>query len=210
MKSSFLKTSGLLIGVACLAPSAISNPTSELADLLGDNNSFSASFQQVVRDKDGSALENVKGKISIQDNKIRWEIEEPYVQTIIVRDGLMTIYDPDLEQLVVRKLNEGFLANPIGLLLGNGRQIERYFTVESDKSGKSSFLLEPLEGIKQIPSLILRFDAGRIDMVIIRDRLNQSTRIDFSSHVKIFEDSDLTFELEVPPGTDIIGSGLLQ
>tara|TARA_A100001037_G_scaffold278810_1_gene280024 strand:+ start:336 stop:938 length:603 start_codon:yes stop_codon:yes gene_type:complete len=200
----------LLIGVACLAPSAISNPTSELADLLGDNNSFSASFQQVVRDKDGSALENVKGKISIQDNKIRWEIEEPYVQTIIVRDGLMTIYDPDLEQLVVRKLNEGFLANPIGLLLGNGRQIERYFTVESDKSGKSSFLLEPLEGIKQIPSLILRFDAGRIDMVIIRDRLNQSTRIDFSSHVKIFEDSDLTFELEVPPGTDIIGSGLLQ
>ena len=46
----------------------------------------------------------------------RWQVDDPYPQIIVADAALLKIYDPDLEQLTIRPMDEALNDTPISLL----------------------------------------------------------------------------------------------
>ena len=77
---------------------------------------------QVVQDKQGQVTERATGTLSIsRPNRFRWDYQQPYAQTIVADGRKLWLYDPDLEQVTVRSLEQGLGATPAMLLSGSGK-----------------------------------------------------------------------------------------
>ena len=89
---------------------------------LGSLKTLGAHFLQVVRDKDGQITDRASGTLSIaRPNRFRWDYREPYSQTIVADGRKLWLYDPDLDQVTVRSLEQGLGATPAMLLSGAGK-----------------------------------------------------------------------------------------
>lgn len=89
--------------------------------------SAQADFTQEVRDKKGNVLQSAEGVMQFsRPGKFRWVYQKPYAQ-IIVGDGRkFWLYDVELNQVTVRRLDT-VLGNSPAALLSGGREITRDF-----------------------------------------------------------------------------------
>ena len=62
--------------------------------------------------------------------KFRWEYAKPYEQTIVGDGTRLWIYDKDLNQVTVRKLDRALGASPAALLAGSN-EIEKSYALKS-------------------------------------------------------------------------------
>ncbi len=85
-------------------------------------------------------MQSASGKLVFsRPGKFRWEYEKPYEQ-IIVGDGeKLWVYDKDLNQVTVKKL-EGALGSSPAALLAGSNDIEEYYNLNAT-------------GVKQRPGL---------------------------------------------------------
>ena len=108
----------LLVPIASFAADSIARVDAYLATL----STLTADFVQVVQDKQGQVTERAAGTLSIsRPNRFRWDYQQPYVQTIVADGKKLWLYDPDLEQVTVRSLEQGLGATPAMLLSGSGK-----------------------------------------------------------------------------------------
>src|SRR5262245_20221542 len=69
--------------------------------------SFEANFNQRLTDKSGRILDESSGRLAIQrPNRFRWDYLEPSEQVIVADGKRIWLYDPELEQVTVRRLDD--------------------------------------------------------------------------------------------------------
>lgn len=167
---------------------------------------FQASFTQTIRGARGELLERSSGTIRLLRPLFRWDVDAPYPQTIVAAEGRLQVYDPDLEQLIVRPLDEALTDTPVALLtqdhllLRDDYQITRL----ADDAG-DSYRLRPRDPEALFESIALHFGPDTLIGLDILDRLGQETRIRFAPGADAGALEAADFELEVPPGTDVLG-----
>ncbi len=194
----------LLVPIAAFAADSVARVDAYLGSL----KTLSAEFVQVVQDKHGQVTERATGTLSIsRPNRFRWDYREPYAQTIVADGKKLWLYDPDLEQVTVRLLEQGLGATPAMLLSGSGKVGDAFTAgpVEQQKDWTWCRLV-PKQNGSDFERVSLAFDArNELAAMELVDKLGQTTTIEFAQVKRGAALDDSLFRFVPPPGADVIG-----
>jgi outer membrane lipoprotein carrier protein len=194
--------------VAAAPARAATDALERVEAYLGSLTTLSAEFSQVVRSRDGDIVDRASGTLSLsRPNRFRWDYREPYEQAIVGDGKRLWLYDPDLEQVTVRTLEAGLGSTPAMLLSGGGRVGDAFTAVGTERVGAWTWhRLRPRDADGDFESVSLAFDAkGELAGMELRDKLGQSTMLEFARVRRGAKLDDGLFRFEPPPGADVIG-----
>ena len=98
---------------------------------------MTANFTQVVMSSDGTTLQQSTGTMAIsRPGKFRWETLTPMKQSIVTNGQTVWIYDPALQQVVIRKLNQSISQTPILLLTQTHVYLQNSFNITQIKGNQ--------------------------------------------------------------------------
>ena len=180
-----------------------------LNNFLENVSTLSARFTQTMFSAEGDSQQSSSGVLLLKrPNRFRWDYQLPFPQLVLADGEKLWSVDPDLEQAVVRKLDDSLAASP-AVLLSGGRDLEEVFTIELVKQdeGLLKVYLAPREAGSDFQALCLGFMDDRLVRLELVDNLDQVTRIDFSEVVVNPDLDDESFHYVPPEGMDVINQG---
>lgn len=202
-----LLTSIWMSVAAAAQPGDIDAGRKRVESFLDGLQGLQAQFHQVLTDRSGRAIDEASGVLAIRrPNRFRWDYREPYEQLIVADGSRVWLYDSDLEQVTVRKLDDTLSATPAMLLSGQGN-LEENFTVTSveNNGGVQWVQMEPKRNDTDFKYVRLGFEGTTLRFMQLADKLGQTTRLEFTEVERnpLLDPSRFTFS--VPPGADVIG-----
>ncbi|MGA1370768.1 MAG: outer membrane lipoprotein chaperone LolA [Pseudomonadales bacterium] len=182
-----------------------------LRERLAELRVYAANFVQSVYGSSGEVLEESEGYVRLRRPDFKWVVAAPYPQIIVTSGNRIQIYDPDLEQVTMRPLDEALSDTPVALLTRDDVVLGQDFSVArvTEPEGER-FLLGPRSEDSLYRQIILTFAknasgaAGLIGLDIV-DQLGQRTEIRFEHADQPTDVDPSEFVLELPEGTDIVG-----
>lgn len=158
-------------------------------------------FEQQTYSATHKLLETSHGALAIQSPSARWDVFAPFPQTIVIADGELQIFDPDLEQLTVRSISGSWADVPLALLV-NGSSLAAHFAVA--EISPDVFQLKPHAYESLFRDLQIEFAQDRLVSIQIVDQVDQLTVIRFAPQSPDQVIQSGHFELELPPGTEVV------
>lgn len=168
--------------------------------------SMQASFEQVMFDAGQQPVQTSSGRFSLlRPGRFRWDYSQPFEQTIVSDGQDLWIYDADLEQVTVRRLDDGLGSTPAMLLSGAGKVADAYLLASRFTTDNIDWVeLQPRAKDSDFGRLRLGFDDNTLVVMDLLDGLGQTTRIYFTEVQENPQLGDQQFEFEVPDGADVI------
>jgi outer membrane lipoprotein carrier protein len=167
-----------------------------------------ATFRQVVTAKSGRVPQASSGTFAFaRPGKFRWSYEKPYAQLLVGDGDKLWIYDRDLNQVIVKKLDRALGATPASLLAGSNAFETNFVLID----GGSSDGLEFVEAKPKSPDT--GFDQIRIGFkenlprtMELHDNFGQVTQLSFDAFERNPAIDPALFQFSPPPGADVIGN----
>lgn len=197
----------LLCAWLALAPLLASADAAEdLKTRLDRIHDLKGQFKQVLSDKTGATLQTSSGEFALKrPGYFLWESAAPYEQTVIGTPEKVWVYDPDLEQVTVRKADQQATDNPARLLSGDLASLKSNYEVSAKSSGAgASYHLVPKSADSPYSHIEFSFQQESLAGLSFKDKLDQQTRIDFD---KLQLNTSIPAEVFVftpPAGADVI------
>jgi outer membrane lipoprotein carrier protein len=197
----------LVLGTGALA-AAEEKPVApeQLRAFLAETVTFEARFSQVLLEADSPRAQVSEGSFYLhRPQRFRWDYASPVPQLVVADGEHLWLYDPDLEQVTVRRLDEGLADTPAMLLSGDGL-LEDSFRLGAayHEDGIDWVELAPLSEAADFAGVRVGFEQGRLASMELMDALGQTTIIRFSDvRVNPALDADL-FRFSPPDGVDVI------
>ena len=188
-------------GAALLAgATAWADPRSELIERIDALTHLAAEFTQKQHDPSGVLLEEAKGFIRLQRPKLRWEVVSPYPQVVVADQNEFKVYDPDLEQVIVRPLGEALQDTPLALLTRSTLSLSDDYEVRT--LGNGAYSLRPASDSALIAEIVLSFADKTLQAIDLRNPLGHTTHIRFRrfQDVSVIQSAD--FGLDLPAGVE--------
>ncbi len=173
---------------------------------LEDLHTLKAYFVQTLYDESGQQLEKSRGIMYLQrPNKFRWVYLQPYTQLIVADGKKMWVYDNELEQVTVKKL-DGALGKTPAFLLSRHQAIEEDFVVNELPSRNNITRLElvPKDTQAQFDSVRINLRWKKLLSFELVDNLGQTTYIKFRKVRRNPKVAAKKFRFKPPKGVDII------
>ncbi|TWH76825.1 outer membrane lipoprotein carrier protein [Azomonas agilis] len=178
----------------------------KLSELLSRAQTLSGRFSQLSLDSSGTRLQESKGEMSLKrPGQFYWHTDQPMEQVLVSNGEKVWLYDPDLEQVTIRKLDKRLTHTPALLLSGSLANISENFDVSHRETGEiADFTLKPKGKDSMFDSLRLSFRNGVINDMQLVDNVGQRTNIQFSE-IKLNPNLPANrFVFEIPKGVDVI------
>ncbi|MDF9619565.1 outer membrane lipoprotein chaperone LolA [Pseudomonas entomophila] len=197
--------------VSALAMGAVSahaddKDVARLTQLLEKSQTITARFSQLTLDASGTSLQEANGEMAVKrPGLFYWHTDAPQEQVVVSDGQKVTLWDPDLEQATIKKLDVRLSQTPALLLSGDVSKISQSFDISSKEQGEvTDFTLKPKTKDTLFDSLRVSFRKGLINDMQLIDSVGQRTNILFNG-VKANEAIPATkFKFDVPKGADII------
>ena len=174
--------------------------------------SLQASFIQRVGASGFSSIEESKGVFYLQrPGQFRWDYSQPYEQQIIADGSSLWVYDIDMDQVIVKKLDQVLGSSPAVLLSGT-KELKDQFKVESltDLQGRPQgltwLLLLPKDKESNYKQIVLGFNTDNLQVMELLDNFDQVTVMTFSDVKRNPKLDSSLFNFVPPVGVDVIGS----
>ena len=195
-----------VLAMSSLTAHAGEQDVKRLGQLLGQSNTITARFSQLTLDGSGTQLQETTGDMSVKrPGLFYWHTDAPQEQTMISDGKKVTLWDPDLEQATIKKLDERLTQTPALLLSGDVSKIEQSYNVSSKTQGEvMEFILKPKTKDTLFDSLRLSFRKGNISEMQLIDSVGQRTNILFNEVKVNKEIPESKFKFVVPKGADVI------
>ena len=177
-----------------------------LTQLLDKSRTLSANFSQLTLDGGGTQLQETTGQMSVQrPGLFYWHTDAPAEQVVVSDGKNVTLWDPDLEQATIKKLDQRLTETPALLLSGDVSKISQSFDITSkEQGGVMDFVLKPKTKDTLFDSLRLSFRNGLVNDMQLIDSVGQRTNILFTG-VKANEPIPASkFKFDIPKGADVI------
>lgn len=194
----------LTMSLTCAAAHAAS--IEMLKSFLQQTTSGKAHFAQIIVDKNLKQLQQATGTMQFaRPGRFRWDYDKPYEQTIVGDGSKLWIYDKDLNQVTVRKLDKALGGSPAALLAGSN-EIEKIYDLTNLGSQEGMDWLEAVPKSKEnaFERIRLGFRQGNLEAMELRDQFGQVTVIKFSLVERNPRFSSETFRFSPPKGADVI------
>lgn len=185
---------------------ARADDSAALTTYLDNLHSFAASFEQQRFDETGELLETAHGDCSIErPGRFRWNYVDPYKQIIVSDSVKLWIYDADLAQVTVNKVNAATPGTPAELLSAEFEVTSRYeVTHVGAKDGYDWFSLHPKDASTQFQQVELGFADHEVKAMRLKDNLGQTTLLHFSAVKRNTPMAASLFEFSPPAGVDVV------
>ncbi|MDR1934475.1 MAG: outer membrane lipoprotein chaperone LolA [Candidatus Accumulibacter sp.] len=179
----------------------------KLYRFLDTTTTLSADFAQIVVAKNGRRPQRSAGTMLIwRPGKFRWQIDEPYSQLLVGDGERVWMYDPDLRQATVSRMDAALGSTPAALLVGTDT-LEKNFELRELEAREG---LEWVEAQPRSPDggfekLHLGFDGEELKAMELYDNFGQTTSLLFSNPRRNQPLPDALFRFAPPAGVDVIG-----
>ncbi len=164
-------------------------------------------FQQQIHDDAGKLLQRSSGIMYLKRPKLfRFETKTPIKQLIVADGKKLWLYDPDLEQVSVKSLQEAIANTPALILTGDLSSFERDYNIQYFKEDDNeTFILLPKKE-QNFKSIKFVFENGELKEMLMLDQLDQKTHINFLNLKLNKSIPEKLFRFQPPKGVDIIRS----
>lgn len=163
-------------------------------------------FTQTVIARSGRKPQQSAGVFALQrPGKFRWSYEKPYRQLLVSDGSKLWSYDPDLNQVAVKKLGAAFGASPAALLAG--KDLDRHFDLAEGAAadGLEFVQARPRGGDAGFERIRIGFADNRPVVMEIHDAFGQVTMLRFSQFETNQPLPDSLFRFVAPAGADVVG-----
>ncbi|WP_137887163.1 outer membrane lipoprotein chaperone LolA [Pseudomonas sp. 2FE] len=177
-----------------------------LTQLLSQAQTITARFSQLTLDGTGTQLQETAGELALKrPGLFRWHTDAPQEQLLVSNGQKVWLYDPDLQQVTIQKLDQRLTHTPALLLSGDVSQIRQNFDISFKEAGDVvDFTLKPKAKDTLFDNLRLSFRKGVINDMQLIDSVGQRTNILFLG-VKMNVALDAgQFTFDIPAGADVI------
>lgn len=179
----------------------------QLRHFLDDTRTLRADFTQTVTGKAGRKPQVSSGTLAVsRPGKLRWEIRKPYPQLMIGDGDKFWIYDPELQQVTVRRVGQAIGSTPAALLAGNG-DLERNFSLREagEEDGLSWVEAVPKGGDSGFEKIRIGFAGGELRAMTLFDNFGQTTLVRLTRSERNPALPATLFKFTPPAGADVIG-----
>jgi outer membrane lipoprotein carrier protein len=169
--------------------------------------SLRGDFSQTTFDEHNHISQRAQGSFAIQrPGRFYWNYTSPYQQLIVANNKKVWLYDSELEQVTVKRLDEA-AGNAPAQLLSSGDDLERDFTItEIGAVGDLQWVeLTPRDKNTSFKQIRLGFDQHNLRTMELMDNFGHTTRLEFSHVQRNPKLAASLFEFTPPPGVDVIG-----
>ena len=179
----------------------------KLKNFIAATHSAQAEFTQNVLDPNGKRIQSASGTMQFQrPGKFRWEYRKPYEQIIVGDGAKFWLYDADLNQVTVRKLDAALGSSPAALLSGSN-EIERGFSLSEDGSqeGLEWLQAKPKGQESSFEKVRMGFDAqSGLVVMELNDMFGHKNVLRFSGMKRNPKIPGQQFSFTPPKGADVL------
>jgi outer membrane lipoprotein carrier protein len=192
-------------GFGCATSSA--SGLDQLHAFLNDTKASKGTFKQSVASKTRSSPQNSSGNFAFQrPGKFRWSYDKPFEQLIVGDGSRVWIYDHDLNQVVVRKLDAALGATPAALLAGDNALEKNFDLTAGMSSGDLDFVdATPKSPESQFTRVRIGFRDNLPRRMELTDAFGQITTLDFTAIERNPSLAATLFHFDIPAGADVVG-----
>ena len=192
--------------------SAHASAIEKLKTFIAATHSAQANFTQEVLDQNGKRIQSASGIMQFQrPGKFRWTYQKPYEQLIVGDGEKFWLYDLDLNQVTVKKLDAALGSSPAALLSGSN-EIERGFTLteNGDRDGLEWLQAAPKDqGSKgqdsSFSKILMAFNAqAELVVMELNDMFGHKTVLRFSGMQRNPKMPEKLFRFTPPKGADVL------
>lgn len=192
----------------CAAANAYAGAVDQLKAFISGTRSAQAEFTQTVLDSKGRKMQVSSGTMQfVRPGKFRWEYRTPYEQLIVGDGEKFWLYDADLEQVTVRKLDAALGSSPAALLSGNN-EIERDFILEEagEQYGLHWLTAKPRNTESTFSAIRMGFNAqSELAAMELNDAFGNTTILRFAQLRRNPQLAPSLFRFVPPKGADVLG-----
>lgn len=199
------KLLGLMLVLCSMMANADASAVQKLEDFIARAGNLQATFTQNSLNESGQATQTSKGDFYLQQpGKFRWNYKQPYAQQIVSKDGKVWFYDADLEQVIIKKIDQSIGDTPALLLSGSVNLQEKFtITAQSQKSDALWLKLTPKSTESSFKYILVGLKGGLLYGMELSDNFGQLTQIIFSDVTTPETLAPDLFEFVAPAGTDV-------
>lgn len=197
----------LLALVFLVSATAQAGSVDSLRAFVRETQTLRAHFSQVVIDRNGRNTSQASGVMTFsRPGKFRWTYDKPYEQLIVGDGAKLWIFDKDLNQVTVRKLDDALGSSPAALLAGNN-EIEKFFNLSDAGSRDGLDWLEanPKSTDTMFAAVRMGFAGNTLKQMELKDSFGQTTVIRFDKLERNPKLPANQFKFTPPKGADVIG-----
>ncbi len=183
----------------------------QLRSFLTQTNSARGDFVQRIASSKGArpgvkAPAAASGQFVFQrPGKFRWTYEKPYEQLIVADGQRLVLFDKDLNQVTIKKLQASLPSSPASILFGSN-EFEKEFEVSDagTRDGLEWIVAKPRAKDTTFERIEIGFRDGLPQAMVLADGFGQTTQLTFSNverNPKLDADA---FRFTPPKGADVL------
>jgi len=164
-------------------------------------------FEQKIFDVNHKLLQTSSGVLAFsRPGKFRWTYFKPYSQLIVGDGSKVWIYDEDLKQVTVKKLDQALGSTPAALLAGNNEAMRAFrLTDKGVKDGVEWLEAVPRDKEGSFERIRMGFGESGLRQMELVDSFGQTTVLRFDSMERNPKLDPALFRFSPPKGADVIG-----
>ena len=196
----------VLLVLSFTALAAHGTATQDLQRFFNQVQRYSARFDQVTLDEAMNPIQESSGNLWIErPGKFRWNYTVPYEQHIVGDGKQVWVYDVELKQAAVRRMEGALGATPAILLSGKGA-LEGVFVIKDlGHQGELDWVqLTPKKNDGGFENIRIGFEKGKIRTLEMVDGFGQTTRVTLRDAKENTQISADKFSFKPPVGVDVI------
>jgi outer membrane lipoprotein carrier protein len=196
----------LLILLWLASAPAFAGGLEQLKSFFATSHSMRGSFTQTVIAQNGRKPQQSAGIFAVQrPGKFRWSYEQPYVQLLVSDGKTLWSWDPDLKQVVVKKVGQLLGGSPAELLAGG--ELEKNFELAEStaRDGLEFVDAKPRKADASFSLMRIGMTGNLPVQMEIHDNFGQVTQLRLN---RIESNPALATELfrfKPPAGADVVG-----
>ena len=177
------------------------------AQFMGTTQSARANFEQQVFDRSGKLVQESRGSLAFsRPGKFRWTYEKPFAQLIVGDGSRVWVYDPDLQQVTVKRIDQVMTSTPAALLAGNNEAMRAFQIADRGTSNGLEWLeAVPKEKEGGFEKVMLGFGFSGLEVMELADSFGQKTVLRLISLERNPGIDPAQFRFTPPKGADVIG-----
>lgn len=202
-----LRVASLIMGLMLFKPLMAGAGLDQLNAFTNELVSYSADFTQTVYDaKDNPVKESSGSVVLMRPGRFAWDYKEPSEQKIVADGEKIWVYDVDLAQVTVRKIDATLGSTPI-MLLGGDQPLDSEFNIKElgNSDGINWLELTPKQEGAEFEKVFMGVNAEGLAAMELRDNFGQATQIRFTDIDVNGPVVEGTFDFTPPEGVDVVG-----
>lgn len=180
--------------------------TQLLRDFAQQVNAATGEFNQRTVDAQGKLRPAQTGEFAFKrPGQFKWQVIAPYEQLVLSDGKQLYQYDPDLNQLTQRGVDDAIGASPAAILFGSG-QLDQSFDLKDrpDAEGLSWLRATPKSADAGFEYVDIGFEAAMPTRLILLDAFGQQTLIELANINTSAQLKAETFSFTPPADVDVV------